>query len=347
MIRRFSAGAVLAVAVIAAGVLLGVHLAGSATAGTTGTVMTGTTATVMTQPPVSAQPTTTPAASVLPGHGRPTVALGDMNTPEQFVLGQLYETALSQQGYDVTLSRNIGTTATPASEAQQALEQGILDLYPQYLDVWDRGVAGRRRPLASAAAAYTAGQAYATAHGFRLLTPSPGSDTYTFAVTSQFARQNRLGSLAQLLRLPALTFGVPLAFAGLARAERAYSFQPGVVEDVGTGAQYGDLTAGEIQVAYANTTDPQFFQPGFTLLRDPQHVFGFGNIVPVTTPAVIRSEGPAFVRTIDRVDALLTTSALRGLEAEVLFYRYHLAAVVDSFLQGNGLIPPPQYVPSG
>jgi osmoprotectant transport system substrate-binding protein len=346
--RRWWLAAGLVVAVLAVGLVAGLDAGGSgepaatppATGSTPATATTETLLTTPTQPVVKIeQNTVTIPESSLPGHNRPTIQLGDMNTPEQFVLGELYSVALSEEGYTVETTRNIGPTYT----SQPALKQGSLDIYPEYLDVWNTDIAHIDTPFASAAQAYAAASAYATAHGYELLTPTPGGDNPGLAVTSQLAQENHLRSLADLPHVPLLTFGVPTGVNGLARAEATYGFQAGLVQPVLTGAQFGALDAGSVQVAYVNSTDPELSEPRFTLLADPQHVYGFGNIVPVTTPAVVAAEGPAFVEIIDQVDALLTTKALQGLNSEVELKGHEQLTVAEQFLQGNGVLPPSQY----
>jgi osmoprotectant transport system substrate-binding protein len=356
--RRRLLGAVALLAVLCAGLLAGLGTGVSATAVTrttptlVATASTGTTTTsTLTQPKVTALPTTTTTpSSAQPGYKRPTIVVGDMNTPEQFVLGALYQIALSHAGYTVDITRNIGAYYI----AQQALKTGSLDIYPDYLDSnllpsWDRTVARFTRHFGSVSEAYAAGRLYAKRRGFELLPPTPGSDTLGLAVTSQFARENHVKSMAQLARVPLLTFGMPLGFGGLWRAEKAYRFKVGVVQYGATGDQYSALDTGSVQVAYADSTDPQLGEPAYVLLADPKHVYGFGNIVPVTTLKVVRAEGPAFLRIINRVDAVLTTRALRGLNAEVQLMGHDQDAVAVQFLQGNGLLPPVAYqvVPSG
>jgi osmoprotectant transport system substrate-binding protein len=337
--RTFCGGLAL-LAVLSAGLLAGLGSGTPATASTR-----TTTSSTLTQPKVTALPTTTTTpASALPGHGRPPIFVGDMNTPEQFVLGALYQVALAHAGYTVNVDRNIG----PLSSAQEALKQGSLDVYPEYLDSdllpsWDPIVVRSTRHFRSVSQAYAAGRLYAKKHGFELLTPTPGGDTFGLAVTSQFARQNRVLSMAQLARVPLLTFGMPFRFGGLWRAERAYKFKAGSVEYGATGDQYSALDTGSVQVTYADSTDPQLDAPSYVLLADPKHVYGFGNIVPVTTPKLARAEGPAFRRIINRVDALLTTRALRGLNAEFQLLHKDEIAVAEQFLQGNGLLPPTVY----
>jgi glycine betaine/choline ABC-type transport system substrate-binding protein len=299
---------------------------GSTTAGT-GTTATGATGT-----------TTTPA---LPGTGRPTIALGDQNTPEQFVLGELYRIALSDQGYAVTITQNIGTSTTSV----QALSQGTLDLYPAYLNQWDSQVAGDGHEFRTEADALVAGESFALGHGMELLNPTPFSDTDGIAVSSWFAGKHDLGTLAGLNRLSdAFTLGAPLWFSasggGLTAVEQGYGFFPSSTQPVDIGLQYQELAAGTVQAAFVQTSDWQLALGQFRLLDDPRHVLGFGNVVPVTTNAVAIAEGPAFIPTINRVSALLTTKTIRELNQDVTLLGESPEDVASAFLESNGIYPP-------
>ncbi|MGC9221638.1 MAG: glycine betaine ABC transporter substrate-binding protein [Solirubrobacteraceae bacterium] len=302
--------------------------------------------TVATEPSVTQLPTLTTPADQLPGYGKPTIMLGDMNTPEQFVIGQLYLLALQQQGYNVSLSRNVSLQ----SVALAAFHLHTLTLFPDYLDIWNSRVAHLRRRFNSLASSYATASRYADAHGFKLLPPTPFSDTWGVAVSSQYAQVNHVHTLPQLARGPRIIFAAPLDYItnphGLAALKKAYGLHPGYVQTVtAIGAQYVWLDSGDAQAAWVNTTDPQLLGPEFELLKDPKHVFGYGNVVAVTTPEAIRAEGPAFVRTIKRVDATLTVSAMRGLNWEVEVAGKLPSRVAAEFLQGQGILPPSRFAP--
>jgi osmoprotectant transport system substrate-binding protein len=267
------------------------------------------------------------------------VAIGDKNFTEQFILGQLYQLALSAQGFSTTLSQNIGTTSVTA----QAMQDGTLDIYPEYLNVFDSDIAGYSNPFSTLSAAYTAGQSWAAGNGLVLLAPTPFSDTAGIAVSTEYASQHGLRSLYGLRRVATtLTLGAPLEFqsspSGLPAIEQAYGFLPASVQSLNIGVQYQALSAGTVQAAYVNTTDGELSSPAYTLLGDPRHAFGFGNVVPVVTGAVIAAEGPAFASTINGVDALLTTSVMRQLNAEVDLDYETPGHVARDFLQDNGLL---------
>jgi osmoprotectant transport system substrate-binding protein len=295
-----------------------------------------------TEHPATASSTTPgTTTSQLPGTGRPSVAVGDKNTfPEQFILGALYEQALGAQGYTVSLNRNIG----PTDVTIRALQSGSIAFYPEYIGVWLTDVAGYKRTFPTANAAYQAGQQFAHAHGFKLLDPTPFSDTSAIGVTLTYAVQHGLSTIGDLRKLAAnLTIGGPPQFensvAGLAGVEQAYGFAPAAFKQLPFGEQYPALDQGMIQAADVNTTDGQLASYSYAVLRDPAHVFGWGNVVPVVTRKVLEQEGPAFEATINKVSALLTTAVIRQLNAAVALGHQDPAKVAKQFLEAHQLLP--------
>ncbi len=282
-------------------------------------------------------PTTT---TVLPGTGLPTIAIGDQNTPEQFVLGELYRIALDDYGYSTTLAQNIGTPTTPV----QALEQGTLDLYPAYINQWDTSVAGIGRGFRSLRAAYGAGQHYAAQHHLELLAPTRFYNTDAIAVPTTFARAHRLRSLVDLAAMvDPVSLGTPLEYSQpgglLSTLEQSYGLVPGSTPQIDIGSQYSELWSGAMQAAFVQTTDWQLSWPEYTVLRDPMHVFGVGNVVPVTTEQVVAAEGPTFTQLIDWIDSKLTMKAIRRLNYLVVERNEQPSDVATAFLARNGLVP--------
>jgi osmoprotectant transport system substrate-binding protein len=289
--------------------------------------------------------TTTTATVTLPGAGKPPVTIGDENTPEQFVLGQLYYQALKAQGFAVSLNQSIG----PTPVVMQALATGQLAMYPDYIDTWNSGVAGIQRSFRTRTAAYLAGQHYALTHGLALLNPTPFSDTQAIAVTFDYAVENNLQSITDLGSVASgLTLGGPPQFqqspTGLPLIESTYGAVPAAFKPLEIGAQYQALDQGTVQAAVVDTTDPQLLTGGYPLLSDPQNVFGWGNVVPVASVRALDAEGPVFVATINRVSSLLTLPAMRELNAAVELEGRDPAAVATEFLQEQGLLP---QTPSG
>jgi osmoprotectant transport system substrate-binding protein len=286
--------------------------------------------------------TTTTETVTLPGAGRPPVTIGDENTPEQFILGQLYYQALKAQGFSVSLNQSIG----PTQVIMQALATGQLAMYPEYLDTWDSQVAGITRQLRTRTDAYLAGERYAQAHGLKLLDPTPFSDTEAIAVTFDYAVENDLQSIGDLAAVdPQLTLGGPPQFqqqaTGLPEVESVYALSPAAFKPLEIGAQYQALDQGTVQAAVVNTTDPQLLSGSYPLLSDPLNVFGWGNVVPVASVHALDAEGPDFEATVNRVSALLTLPQMRELNAAVVLDNQDPATVAQQFLQSEGLLPAP------
>jgi osmoprotectant transport system substrate-binding protein len=278
-------------------------------------------------------------SAFLPGLGRPPVNIGDKNFTEQFILGELYDQALVAQGFTVSLNKNIGSTQV----TEQALSTGQLDMYPEYVGTFDSAVANDSEIFHSEHDALAVGQRYAIAHGLRLLSPTPFSDTDAIAVLSAYGAEHHLRLIADLGRLESnLTLGAPPQFAdsqsGLLGIEAVYGVTPAHVQPLAIGLQYQALENGSVQAADVFTTDGQLASGQYQLLRDPDHLFGFGNVVPVVTQNAMLVEGPAFAQTIDSVTAQLTTPAMRQLNADVSVYNMSPATAARQFLIAHGLL---------
>jgi osmoprotectant transport system substrate-binding protein len=289
----------------------------------------------------SIQSTTTQSTVSLPGTGRPPIMIGDKNYTAQFVLGELYRQALGAQGFTVSLNRNIGPTAVTI----QAMQSGRLDLYPEDLQTWNTAVAANTQTYPSAHEAYLAAQRYADAHDMVLLKPTPFSYTDAIAVTAGYANQNGLRTIGDLAKVaPKLTLGAPPQFknslTGLLGIQQAYDVTPAGFTPLQLGDQYQALDQGTIQAADVNTTDGELQAGQYRLLGDPKNVFGWGNIVPVVSRKALLAEGPVFVETINRVNALLTAPVMRQLNANVDVAHQDPAAVAKRFLLDTGVITP-------
>jgi osmoprotectant transport system substrate-binding protein len=91
-----------------------------------------------------------------------------------------------------------------------------------------------------------------------------------------------------------------------------------------------------VQAADVNTTDGQLITGNYTLLKDPLHVFGYGNVVPVVTQKALEKEGPAFVDTINEVSSMLTNGAVQELNAAVDLSGQDPRAAARQFLASHG-----------
>jgi osmoprotectant transport system substrate-binding protein len=272
-----------------------------------------------------------------PGAGKPRVTLGTKNFTEQFVLGQLYKQALEAKGFTVALKQNIGSTEI----ADKALRSGQIDLYPEYIGIFNTAVAGDTTAYPDVEAAFAAGKAYAERNGFTLLPLTPFTNTDALAVKPAYAQANELQTVADLKGIDNLRLGAPPEFrqrqTGLVGLERVYGISGVEFSPLTIGLQYEALDDGKIDVADVFTTDGQLQRGDYVVLEDPENVFGFQNVAPVVRTEVLDEQGAAFRETLEALDALLTTEAMQRMNAAVDIDKQSPADVAREFLEANEL----------
>jgi osmoprotectant transport system substrate-binding protein len=272
-----------------------------------------------------------------PGTGRPPVVIGSQNFTEQRILGQLYAQALRGKGFRVRLKEELPNRVA----ADQALIDGQIDGYPEYVGSILETVAHDRRPPTSGQAAYRAVRAFEARRGFVALTPTPFERANALATTTAYARAHGLHDIGGLARVGPFALGAAPDFdtraTGLHALRRAYGLDGARFVPLSLGAQYPALNRGRIQAAEVVTTDPALRTGTYVVLADPKRVFGVQNVVPVFSRAVIVAEGPTFTRTLEAVSAKLTTTAMRRMNAAVEVDKRSPADVAGDFLRSVGL----------
>jgi osmoprotectant transport system substrate-binding protein len=272
------------------------------------------------------------------GDAPPPLRIGTKNFAEQFLLGELYKQALEAKGFPVELKENIGSSEI----IHQALTDGALDMYPEYVGVLLSEVAGLRKRPTSPAAAYQAARAFEQKNGFTLLGMTPFSDANALAVTPAFARKYRLRSIADLSRVPGgVKIGAPpefrTRFEGLVGLGQRYGLRDATAQPLAIGRQYDALDAGRVDAAAVFTTDGQLAGGKYVLLDDPRGVFGTQHVAPIISRAALRSHGPRVQAILDGVSRKLTAPAMQKMNAAVQLDGRASADVASEFLRANGL----------
>lgn len=273
-----------------------------------------------------------------PGSGRPPVVIGSQGFTEQRILGELYTQALRARGFPVRLKPDLPYQTA----ADQALVNGQIDGYPEYIGAILQTVAQRPRTPAAPGAAYRAVRAFEAGRGLEALAPTPFERTTALATTAAYARAHRLTQIGGLAHVGAFALGAAPGFetrlTGLAALRRTYGLARARFVALSRGVEYTALDRGRVQAAAVLTTDPPLRTGRYTVLADPKRVFGVQNVVPVFSRAVIAAEGPAFRRTVEAVSAKLTTRAMRRMNAAVELDKNNPAEVAKKFLQANNLL---------
>jgi osmoprotectant transport system substrate-binding protein len=275
----------------------------------------------------------------LPGKGKPPVRLATKNFTEQYVLGELYSQALRAKGFTIVLKENVGSSEI----VDRALEDGVIDAYPEYIGVIAQELARSDVRPKTIAETYRRARAYEEKRGFTILDRTPGFDADANVVKPALARRYKLKSTADLKRLGRFTYGGPpenkTRFQGAVGMRQVYGLDKLVYVPLTIERRYPALDNGRIDVAAAFTTEGQLtHKDRYVLLTDPEGIFGFQNIVPVVSKRVLATQGPAFAATLNAVSAKLTNDALQNMNAAVDLAHQKPAEVARRFLRDSGLL---------
>jgi osmoprotectant transport system substrate-binding protein len=275
-----------------------------------------------------------------PGAGKPPVTLATKNFTEQFILGQLYKQALAAKGFSVRLKEDVGSSEL----VDRALVRHSIDFYPEYVSVIVDELAREPNRPGSAQEAYRRAKAFQRKRGFELLAPSPGFDALANAVKPSYARRHGLKTTGDLRKLRSFRYGGPpenitrlAGSRGLRQVYGVHRFEDVPLE--GTSARYAALDHGRVEVTQVFSTEGQLAERDrYLVLTDPKGLYGFQHIAPVVDRSVLREQGPAFRRTLDAVDALLTNGALQAMNGAVDLRGESPAVVAHRFLNRHKLV---------
>jgi osmoprotectant transport system substrate-binding protein len=279
-----------------------------------------------------------PAASTGGGRDETPLRIGTKNFAEQFLLGELYKQALEAKGFPVELKTNIGSSEI----IHQALTDGALDMYPEYVGVLLSEVANVRERPASPKAAYDAAQAFEQRKGFTMLGMTPFSDANALAVTPEYAKRHGIRTIADLRKVPGtVRIGAPpefqTRFEGLVGLGERYGLHNAKATAIAIGRQYAALDSGRVDAAAVFTTDGQLAGGRYVILEDPRGVFGTQHVAPIISRAALRAHGPRLQEVIDAVSRRLTAPAMRRMNADVQLKGRSSAGVAGEFLRAQGL----------
>jgi osmoprotectant transport system substrate-binding protein len=267
----------------------------------------------------------------------PPIRIGTKNFTEQFILGELYSQALRAKGFGVKLKSNIG-----ASEiTHQALLNGVLDMYPEYIGTLLSEVADMPHRPASSAASYALAKRFEERHGFTLLASTPFSDDEALAVTPKFAAAHDIKSLADLKRVKRLRIGAPTEFSarfeGLTGLREVYGVRKPRFSPLEFDKRYPSLDGGKVDVAAVFTTEPQLNGSRYVVLADPRGLFAVQHVAPIINRKVLAAR-PRMRAAVDAVSAKLTTQAMRRMNEAVDVDKRSPREVATQFLRSQGLL---------
>jgi osmoprotectant transport system substrate-binding protein len=249
------------------------------------------------------------------------IVVGSFDFTESRILAHLYALALREEGLQVDLETDVG----PREVLSPALEQGLIDIVPEYLGTALQFMSiGRSDPTPNTAAAHASLKEELAPRGLEVLAPAPAQDQNGFVVRPATAEEYDLENISDLEPVAkTLRFGGPpecptrpFCLQGL---EQTYDldFESFVALDTGGPVTVTALQQEQVDVALLFTTDPHIASGDFVLLEDDRRLQPAENIAPIVRSEVVDRHGRRVATALDAVSARLTTAELSDLNAAV------------------------------
>ncbi|MEU6017597.1 ABC transporter substrate-binding protein [Streptomyces sp. NPDC047515] len=280
-----------------------------------------------------------------PGNSR-HLTIGSAGFTESDLLAQMYAALLGRAGYSTEI-----ISVTNREIYEPALESGQIDVVPEYAATFADWLNARKNgagatPVGSPdlAATMRALRALAEPRGLTVLDPGRAVDQNAFAVAAPYAAKHRLKTLSDLgrsglpVRLAAGDECVqrPYCAPGL---RKTYGIRVTAVDPKGVGTTQAKqaVQKGQDQMVLTTTTDATLDSFGLVLLADDKHLQNADYIVPVVNRS--RAGGEGVRKALGKLNTVLTTADLAGLDERVDSWRRLPEDVARTYLESKSLIP--------
>ena len=270
--------------------------------------------------------------------GAAAIRIGAFDFPESELLAELYAQALEAEGLPVRRLGRIGSREV----VQPALEQGLIDLVPEYAGAMLSFVSLRtNEPTADTSQTVAELRSVLEPRGMVALAPAPAQNRNAIVVTKAFAAMYDVVSVGDLAPLD-----VSLAFGGPPECPERYFCLEGLGERYGL--EFGafvptfgaDMVAESlktevIDVGLLFSTDPVLVDRELIVLTDDRRLQPAENVIPVMRREALERWGAEVAKILDGVSSQLTTVDLVRLNSIAAEPEAELAEVVAQWRAGG------------
>ncbi|MBV8569805.1 MAG: ABC transporter substrate-binding protein [Acidobacteriaceae bacterium] len=263
---------------------------------------------------------------------RADVVVGCKNFTEQYLLAEIAAQQLERKLH-VSVRRKFGLGGTLLT--QQAIENGGIDLYPEYTGTAATVVLKIKTP-GDPEQTYRAVQAaYRSRFHLIWLQPLGFNDTFAMVVRRADAVMLASPTLSSAARRT-WRLGIGYEFLtrpdGLQRLDAAYDMRwQGNPKSMDLGLLYQALQENSVDMAAGNSTDAQLSEPTFSVLADDRHAFPPYQACYVVREALLL-EKPDVARGLNELQNRISEAMMRAMNRRVQLEHQSVEAVARDFL---------------
>lgn len=278
-----------------------------------------------------------------------TIRIGTKNFTEQYVVGNLMATLLKDRGFDVQLKTGMSSTVL-----REAMESGDIDLCMEYTGTQWLTYTGHKYNGETPEQMYQNAKDSDAKIGLVWLSPIWCNNTYSIAVTKDFADNNNVHNLTQFAAYVNSKDGkVPFAsdFEFYARPDGIlglqlhyhFAFEPDYITTVLPGLTFEYLHSGKSVATMVFGTDPVVEKYGWTVLEDDQYFWPPYDLAPVVRAETLTANS-GLKSVLDELiaafpqDPAAARAEMTALNAKVDNDKMEPEDVAQQWLQDKGLV---------
>ena len=268
------------------------------------------------------------------------LTVGSKNFTEQIILGEIVAQHLEHRlGRPVDRKLNLGGTML----AHQALVQGDIDLYPEYIGTALTAIL-KLPPVAERSVAVDLVRAeYQARFGMEWMDPLGFNNTFAMVILGGEARKSKITTLSDAARkVPGWTLGVGYEFQqrpdGLAGLLKTYQLPvQGSPKTMDLGLLYKALEQGQVSMVAGNATDGQLSILDAVVLQDDRRYFPPYDCSFVARAALLK-DNPPLREALAELAGRFTDQIMRRLNYQVAAEHRPLREVATQFLTEADLL---------
>ena len=256
------------------------------------------------------------------------IVIGSKAFAESYILAEAAALLLERHGFDV--ERRFGLNGTQI--AFGALENGELDLYPEYSGTISEVIL--KTPELSE---FDAIRAALAERGFRLLDPLGFNNAYALAASVASSERHSLTRISNLLDAPSLRIALPHEFLnrsdGWPGLQEHYGFSRDA-DGIEHSLAYEAISSDRVDLIAVYTTDGQIVNADLVILDDDRDFFPRYNAAFLARSDI----DPRAVDVLQRLAGRIDDRRMRELNLAVLDPNVSYATIASDFLREEGLI---------
>ncbi len=273
------------------------------------------------------------------GNGNGKIKVGSKNFPEQLILGEMYALVLKNQGLPVERKLNLGGT----SVAQAAIENGEIDIYPEYTGTGLLTVLKEPAQSNPQKVYKVVARGYKEKFNLVWLKPAPMNSTQALVMTQEGSKNYQITTISQMVNQANNLIMVgnsefEIRENGLPRLKQNYGdFQLKKYLSVDTQSRSKILGNGKADVAVTFGTDGEISAFNLVVLQDDKKVFPPYQVAPVVRQETL-TKYPEIADVLNALASKLTSETMQKLNYQVTGERKDPANVAKAFLTQEGIL---------